>query len=446
METVMNTQDRRTADRLKSALENVGVAVRRTQLYDLMAAARGLRNRELLKRPYVMPDAPDLETLASVATRICPDEVDAVVTCAAAVSVPAPLECSVGGGWRGTTFAITFDEIHDVDAFLEGPRGKAGLEVVARNMYHSAFYLDRSDGGLDLKQGNELAESILATSEHCERYEALEEAYGSAREAYHSVSEQSDEIDSALSALGELAADVGADFDEQDWREALEIALAEHLEEKDDSSVEDMIQSGDRAEILFLLAPRYASMEDAMITTEYGSSEAAAANVDHPLQFALSRLGYGVGEFRRFSGNAKEARQGLDPTLQPLPRTLATPGEIMTIMENASSSYFFLAFYVQVPISELLVLDTTRPLVLRNARLSAHGPINGTHFDGSPIAEVTLRPEDGTLIAARSSPSDICGYVNSYFHGSVANAADEVGEVVEMRVACDDQYPLAFAA
>jgi len=443
----MNTQDRRTADRLKSALDNVGVPARRTQIYDLVAAARGLRNRELLKKPYAMPETPDLEALALVASRIAPDEADAVVACAAAVSVPAPLECSVGGGWRGATFAVTFDEILDVDAFLSGPRGKAGLEVIARNMYHSAFYLDRSDGGLDLKKGNELARDLLATTEHCERYGALEEAYGSAREAYESVAEQSDEIDSALSALGELAADVGADFDEHDWREALETAIAEHLEEADDSSVKDMIQSGDRAEILFLLAPGYASIEDAMITTEYGSSEAAAANVDHPLQFALSRLGYGIGEFRRFSGNKKEAREGLDPTLRPLARTLATPGEIMTIMENASSSYFFLAFYVQVPVSELLELDTARPIVLRNARLSAHGPINGTHFDGSPIAEVTLRPEDGTLIAATSSPSDICGYVNSYFHGSVANvAADADGEVVEMRVASDDQYPLAFAA
>lgn len=442
----MNTNDRKTADRLKSALDNVGFPARRTQVYDLVAAARGLRNRELLKKPYAMPDVPDLEALAVVATRLDPEGSEAIVACAAAVSVPAPLECSIGGGWRGTTFAITFDELLDVDAFLTGPRGKAGLEVIARNMYHSAFYLDRSDGGLDLKQGNELANSILATTEHCERYEALEEAYGSAREAYESVSEQSDEIDSALSALGDLAGEVGAEFDEHDWREALETALVEHLEEKDDSSVEDMIQSGDRAEILFLLAPKYVSMEDAMVTTEYGSSEAAVANIDHPLQFALSRLGYGIGEFRRFSGNVKEAREGLDPTLQPLPRTLATPGEIMTIMENASSSYFFLALYVQVPISDLLVLDTARPIVLRNAHLSAHGPINGTHFDGSPIPEVTLRPEDGTLIAASASPSDICGYVNSYFHGSVANVAEEVGEVVEMRVACDDQYPLAFAA
>lgn len=442
----MNSQDRKTADRLKSALDNVGVPARRTQIYDLIAAARGLRNRELLKSPYAMPDTPDLEALEAMAARLDPEEADAIVRCTAAVSVPAPLECSIGGGWRGTRFAITFDELHDVEAFLSGPRGKAGLEVIGRNMYHSAFYLDRSDGGLDLKQGNELAQSMLATTEHCERYNALEEAYGSAREAYESVSEQSGEIDSALSALGGLAADVGADFDEHEWREALETALIEHLEEEDDSSVEDMIQSGDRAEILFLLTPKYASMEDAMITTEYGSSEAASANVDHPLQFALSRLGYGIGDFRRFSGNVKEARQGLDPTLQPLPRTLATPGEIMTIMENASSSYFFLAFYVQVPISELLALDTDRPLVLRNARLSAHGPINGTHFDGGAIAEVTLRPEDGTLIAASSSPSDICGYVNSYFHGSVVNLAEETGDVVEMRVAPEDQYPLAFAA
>ena len=445
----MNKQDRKTADRLKSALDNIGVVAKRTQTYDLIAAARGLRNRELLKERYEMPSVVDAEGLRIVAERLDPVEAEAIAVCAAAVAMPTPLTCEIHSGWRGASFEITFDELGDPDAFLGGPRGKAGLEVIARNMYHTAYYLDRSDGGIELKRGNELAGKLLEISEHCDRYGVLEEFYGEPRDAYESVSEQTDEIEKAMQALAELANDVGAEFDEQEWTDPLRDALIEHLEEDDDSSIEDMIQSGDRAEIIFMFAPKYAYLSDAMITAEYGTSSPDSVNIDHPLQFALSRLGYGIGEFRRFSGNVKEAREGLDPTLEPLARTIVTPGELMSIMDNAGDSYFHIGLYAQIPISDVLALDAERPITLRNVRVCAHGSINGTHYDGAVIDEIVVNPEDGVLMSPGYSPSDMCGYVNSYFHGTAKNveepSTEDEGHLVSVCFDAD-QYRLAFAA
>lgn len=446
----MNKTDRKTADRLKSSLDNLGVSARRTQIYDLMAAARGLRNRELLKQSYAAPEVADMGMLAVVAERIDADHAEEIATCAAAIAVSAPLLCEIRKDWSGASFEITFDELSDPDAFLAGPRGAKGVEVMARNVYHSAYYLDRSDSGLDLKQGNDLANQLLETTERCERYAILEKFYGEPKQGYESLSEQSDEVDAALLALGELARDVGLDFDECEWREPLERAIIEHVEEEDDSSVEDMIQSSDRAELLFLFAIKDVHLSDAMITSQWGSSRPEDVNLDGNLQFALSRIGYTIGEFRRFSGSSREAGEDLDPELVPLPRALVAPGQLMEVIDNAGDSYFHLGLYVQVQISEILELDATKPIVLKNVHLCAHGSINGTHFDGPVIDEILINPEDGVLIAASYSPSDICGYVNSYFHGSAKSVdlqpSDGEGEVVEFQRQDKDQYRLAFAA
>lgn len=446
----MTKTDRKTADRLKSALDNIGATVRRTQVYDLIAAARGLRNRELLKQPYAISDQADDNLLRAVAERIDAGLADEIATCAAAVALPTPLTCEIRHDWQGASFDITFDELSDPAAFLGGPRGAKGVEVIARNIYHSAYYLDRSDSGLDLRQGNDLAGKILETTEHCERYGILEEFYGEPKQSHDSLHEQSEEVDDALRALGELAQNVGVDFDEYEWREPLEAAIIEHLEEDDDSSVEDMIQSGDRAELLFLFAMKGGHVNDMMVTSEYRSSHPKDVNLDRNFQFALSRLGYTIGEFRRFSGSEREASDDLDHELVPLPRALVTPGQLMELLDNAGDSYFHIGLYLQVPVSEVLKLDATKPIVLKNVHLCAYGPINGTHHDGPVIEEITVLPEDGVLIAASSSPSDLCGYVNSYYHGTATNVAEEPGtekgEVVAFHGDMDVQLRLSFAA
>ncbi|MFZ3481691.1 hypothetical protein [Sphingomonas sp. 3-13AW] len=440
----MNKQDQSTADTLRSALNKLGVSVKQTQVYDLIAAARGLRNRELLKQPYTVPSFADTKMLTAVAERMRPDAVEIIVDCASAVAMPELLDCAVGEGRNADSFEITFAEISDPTSFLHGPRAKDAIAVIARNMYHSAYYPDRSDNGLSLKHGNELATTVLASPGPHD--ETLEEFYGEPRSSYDALDEHEDEIEAALSALERLADEVGAEFDEEEWREPLQDAVRQHLEAEDDSSVEDMIQSGDRAELLFLFAPRGGCMGDMMITADYRSSSAENVNIDHALQFALSRLGYTIGEFRRFSGNRKDAACDLDADLRPLPRALVTPGELMEILDNGGDSYFHLGLYVQVPISDILALEVNRPITLRNVHVCAHGPINGTHFDGPVIDEIVVRPEDGLLTAARYSPSDMCGYVNSYFYGNAKNVEAEAEPETDEVAPEKEQYPLPMAA
>ncbi len=445
----MNDQDRKTAIRLKSALDDVGVRIRLTQAYDLVAAARGLRNRELLKRSHVLPETADTELLAKVATRIDIGRTDEIVRVSAAIALPGMLTCRLGNHYMSASFEIAMEELSDVEAFMSGPRGDRGIKAMSQGMYHSRYYLDRSDRGLDLNSGNELAEGLLAIEDPSDRLDELEKAYGKPKHVEESIDEQRSEIRSILTALEDLAEEAGAEFDRSEWRDRIEQEIAYHLEEDDDSSVEDMIQDNDRGELVFVFAPPTSYLPDAMVTSEYRSSKPEDINPDRFLQFALARLGYTIGEFRRFSGNVKEGDADLDHSIVPGPRALVTPGELLGLLDNAGDSYFHIGLYAQVRISEINDLDTRKPIVLRNVHVCAHGPINGTHFDGPLIDEIVVSPEDGVLIAASSSPSDICGYVNSYFHGSAANVEEATGQpdnVVEVDFGQSDQYRLAFAA
>jgi hypothetical protein len=438
----MDTAVKTLAARIRTALETLGVEVGQARVYDLVAAARGLRNRELLKRPYAMPKAADEAAVRRVAERIDADRADAIARCVCALAAPTVLTCTLVESPRfPVVFAITADELIDPDAFFAGPRAAAAIEAMTRNMYHTTYYRHRGDDSLTIRDANRLADEMLTGKP----YEALEDHFGHGASPQESVEQQSDEVDAGLGALRDLADEIGLEFEEDGWREPLEQAMADHLAEDDDSSVEDMIDHQDRAELVFLFCDPELGVDDGIVSRRYRTWEAAHLQMDRSLQFALSRLGYTIGEYRRITGSTEEAHDDLRDDVRPVARTLVTPSELRQLVEEGSGSdHFHFCLYVQARISDLLRIDRAQPITFTDAHVMSYDPNNGCGWIGRKIDSVTVGPEDGELHALGGwySPSDFCGLVNSCFHGSAKNA-ETVGEVVSLPSTDQHELPLA---
>ena len=235
----MDTETKTLATRIRNALAILGVDAKQTHVYDLIAAARGLRNRELLKKPYAMPAEPDRDAIAKIADKIDPDAVDEIATCVSAHAVPTVLECVLSrGAWSSCSFEITIDELSDPSAFLKGLRAKDAIGKITRNMCHNAYYRHGNDRSMDLKTGNVLANQILSG----DPYEALEEHFGYGQSVTESVEEQSAEIEATIETMHDLAQEIGIEIDKDEWREQLKAAAADHLADEDDSSITNMLE------------------------------------------------------------------------------------------------------------------------------------------------------------------------------------------------------------
>src|SRR3546814_19171585 len=103
-------------------------------------------------------------------------------------------------------------------------------------------------------------------------------------------------IDKIADELDDLEDELS--LDKWDWIHALETPILDLLESQDTSKPEDLLDSYDKCEVVFLFK-RQGYAIDAMISSSKSWSEFSPMHVDHSLQHGLACLGYRVGEIGR---------------------------------------------------------------------------------------------------------------------------------------------------
>lgn len=441
-----------TAQTLLHALQDKGVAITLEQSLDLLAAATGQPNRHVLATLPALPcvvrvNENFLQATANVIAAGKDKAAAAIVAETAKIVTPnapradAPLEL------EGIDIQIYPEEVEDPSAFFATDRGWAYAKIVAQDLYYSRYYCHGNHQGLDKDEANRLGQLIIeakyaASADECQTAAAegaIAEffSHGEAPHEYWHYFGR-DEVKSKLSNLEDAIndLDVGLKFNMQNWLVAISDLIQEIVEEKDDSSPQEMIASHDECEVVFVLKPKGVHNIDAMTASTKNYPDFSALAVDRHFQHVLASLGYTISEYRKFSGN-KITRERLRPGLRKRQEPLLPMESIREIVDNACSTYFNFVIYGLVPVKSLVDLDLTKPITFSSPRIATYDHVNGTFMDVPSNGQVTLHPSEGELVGCTGgmTPDAICGFVRRYIRSDISNAED-----------CDAQAPVPLAA
>jgi hypothetical protein len=322
--------------------------------------------------------------------------------------------------------------------FARSSAGRAAASYIVSHCYYSRYWRDGNDRPLSLRSGSELGHDILASQRMRAARQDADACHFDpiARFFGHGESPQEHLAAVASSLSRQVIDDVaeqlflnhgvqwpppGADGDD-DWTGALDDAATAIMVEQDTSTAADMLRSSDRAEAIVILGRHDLDAEDSALQSHRPWAAPSEMAIDAALQAALAPLGYSITAFRKLFRNRHAAGTSL---LRPrMARSrLVTPEALAEVIENACSSWFVLCLYAIVPVSDFIGLDPSKPIVVKNAHFASYNPLSGTFHSATKLGEVTLRPEQCEVTTAHGwyAPSEICGLVESCYHGRIGN-------------------------
>lgn len=307
-------------------------------------------------------------------------------------------------------------DLADIDAFLSSEAGSAWTAQLAESVPHTRYWRGRSDCW-SLKQLNGIAARIIDAHYEGQDVECAMEAEFPPDEFgdtwHHEIAPHlRDQLNAA--GIGDTDGEI---------REAIRSAWEDAAADRDDSRVTDLFASHDRCELLFRFSvERW--LDDSLIHSRKPWPEASALSVTRNLQFALSKLGYTVTEFRKRSGNQNPAAEYLQRSARRRRAPIVTWNQLNELIDNACSTSFLFCLYAIVPIPDLIGLDFSEPVTFDKCWVASLDPINGTFQDVEANGPVTVGPGDGRFLSGghlRWSPETICALHTPFYHASVQN-------------------------
>lgn len=317
---------------------------------------------------------------------------------------------------RGTAFAALPE--NDSAAF------SALITQEAKNTWFSAYHRERDL--VSLREANHIADVLIASNRSGESPEPalIDERLVWRESADHDARRCADEI------LATYEDDLTAAALSEDQTESLRETLIEELhsamEGADTSNLHDCWTSHDRAEVLFIFSAKEHAI-DAALTSHKSWAEFSEMAVCEDLRHTLACLGYTVGEYRTASKNRHESAATVQlarPAFKRPSPPLCAMDKIAEAIDNACTTSFVFCLYAIVPLNDLIDLDPNKPLTFSKAHIASYSPWAGTFHDSAIAENVTVTAAMGQLISPHGyySPDDICGLVQSYYHGRVYNA------------------------
>ena len=429
---------------LATNLRARGITIKHVQALDLLAAGAGIKNRQALAALPFLPDLKAVHTalLTTAATVIARHDLDRRNLIIAETSAVLLSEAKTQEGLAEADdilhltkhLKIRPSELGEPESFCTTPRGTEFIEALCDDLYYERYSRDYNSV-IKLDQGNKIAASILEAkrsaapgAEPMEIEAAIAEhipaEYVGDYWFYHGYEQ-------VLAVLQGIADDLDAEhpghsFEPDEWIEALQDPICEHLVETDDSAPSDLLGRFDQCEILFFLIQDGHTLDE-MISSNRNFSDFSDLHIGPELQHPLSRLGYTISEYRALSRN-RNASEDLRRGLRKRPQPLLDASELKEIVENASASNFLFAVYAIVSLPDLINLDLSRPATFNNAAIATYNPYTGTFMDVSSKKNVTVEPFEGRFEsgAVGYSPDDICGLVHSHYFSELRNSPETV--------------------
>ncbi len=225
-------------------------------------------------------------------------------------------------------------------------------------------------------------------------------------------------------ALKTAFSDAGFHDLDEDCRSQIEDNWHDAAVRSDATTISNIFARHDQCEVLFIFN-RSRDLDDNLIECHKPWSDASELAITTELQFALSNIGYTIGEFRKLAGNRHQAYTPL-PRVRPRRPKLVDWPRLNEAIENSCSRIFSFAIYGIVPILDLFELDLAQPLTMSKSWLATVDPISGTFHDVPVDGPVTLAPADGYLLSGGHlawSPDDICGLYRPHYCTRISNTA-----------------------
>lgn len=325
-------------------------------------------------------------------------------------------------GRRNEAYLFSREEIASPQKWLESDRGQAAMRRIADGHYYTGY--ERSSEGLGLKDATKMADRIL---DAIAKGENPRWVIDPGHRCHQSVSMYllyaDDDRKGLIEAIGEECESLGIEFDDDEWRDALEIDLEERLIEGDKSSAADMLSSHDVAEIAFTFSGGFKYAEDSMASARRNTSRFGEMCIDEALQVNLSGVGYSIADYRKMTGDRTEGER-LQRGLRKRRDPLLSPKQLASLIDNACTSYFSIGLYAMVPVSDLLDLDLTKPLTFSRATVCSYNNSSGTFHQETQVHDVTVAPRHGRLLAITGyGPNEVCGGLSTHhYEGRLKNA------------------------
>lgn len=443
---------KQAAKALTARLKQRDIAIKRVQAHNLIAAACGFANRDILATHRTLPRLKriNIALLTSATTILARHDAQRrqiLVNETAATLAPIIDEASPTGPASAerneatsreepfhlpkADLLISCSELEDPERFLATERGKALITRLTCNTFFEAW--EPSNRPIAQSTINSIARDILPIlrnassfaqrnaeifdvfAEHFTPDEPEDRWYDSdltidVEDLLHALESDIDELELACA------------FDEGAWEEALREAVIADLWNSDQSSPFDMISSHDHADIMFYMVPNSSDMDD-FCTNESRFLEPDKMHVDAGFTFALARLGYSIDQYREMTHPDR-------PDDQPLSfdasQALITPSEFSEIVENACTQFMHFVVYARIPLLQLIKLDLSEQIAFSRGAVATYNGFSGTFQDVRINREIAFQDGvDGRLEVAVEgrTPDDICGLVTSYYTAHLYNPA-----------------------
>jgi len=303
--------------------------------------------------------------------------------------------------------------------FMSTNEGQAWLSSLAEAFPYAAF--DRCQcSNWTLKQMNELAARVIDAKYSKEDPSDIVASWVEPNSPsdiwYNEIRHDlGDHIEDRLAQAAPENSIAAAD----EWTDAIYDRWVDLVESQDISTCDDMLSSQDFCEVVFTFTRSH--FEDDHIWSHRSWSEPKELAITPELQFALSKVGYSVTDFRKLSRNRHEAHRHL-------PRNFRKKRRILEwgVIENACTSNFIMGVFAIVPVADILKIDVTRPMTFDKAWVCTLNPHSGTFHEEPAMGPVTVDPTDGQLKSGAHfsySPDEICGFVTRHYHTSLRNPA-----------------------
>jgi hypothetical protein len=299
---------------------------------------------------------------------------------------------------------------------LASADGQRWLGALAENFPHASYERCYSDRW-ELKRLNAIGARILDA--HYEGGDVGEAVAAEVSSAdcfdtwYHSVAPHIREF---------LRGASGQEPDEE-VLDTIRYGWEEGAIERDTSTPQEVFSSHDRVELLFRFNTQ-TWLDDALIHSHKPWADFSDLAITDNLCFALSQLGFTLGDYRKASGNRNRADAALQRWFRRQRAPVVSMETLEELVENACSTSFLICLYAMVPIDQLFAIDLARPVTFEACHVATMDPINGTFFDVLAQGPVIVKPQDGRFLTGGHlnwSPDEICGLVPSYYHGAIRN-------------------------
>jgi len=307
--------------------------------------------------------------------------------------------------------------------FMSTNEGQAWLSSLAEAFPYAAF--DRCQcSNWTLKQMNELAARVIDAKYSKEDPSDIVASWVEPNSPsdiwYNEIRHDlGDHIEDRLAQAAPENSIAAAD----EWTDAIYDRWVDLVESQDISTCDDMLSSQDFCEVVFTFTRSH--FEDDHIWSHRSWSEPKELAITPELQFALSKVGYSVTDFRKLSRNRHEAHRHLPRNFRKKRRILEWGG-LESVIENACTSNFIMGVFAIVPVADILKIDVTRPMTFDKAWVCTLNPHSGTFHEEPAMGPVTVDPTDGQLKSGAHfsySPDEICGFVTRHYHTSLRNPA-----------------------